>query len=347
MRADVLNRVFDANLNRAREGLRVLEDIARFVLEDADLAERARNARHVLRTPPGIDYGQIIEARSVSRDFGSEYPAPHHRGLVSVVIANARRVQEAARVLEETARNLCFDSVEDFKRLRYTAYQLEQDISKKSRSVWRNSLLHKPLLYVIVGLEHTVSKAVVDVTRDAILGGAGIVQLREKNLSSKAFLAEAQVLRELTRDAGIPLIINDRVDIAAAVGADGVHLGQNDLPVIFARKLLGESAIIGVSAHSVAEAAAAEKDGADYIGFGPVFATSTKPDLQPLGTKILRDVLRTVRLPVVAIGGITPDNIGEVTAAGAKRVAVINAVAGSPEVAARVRLLLSLLGGSC
>ncbi|MEW6172665.1 MAG: thiamine phosphate synthase [Bacillota bacterium] len=346
MKTEAFYRAFDANLNRAREGLRVLEDIARFVLEDATLADRARTARHALKLPPDIEYGPILEARSVPGDFGIKYSSEYYQGQVSVVIANARRVQEAARVLEETARILNLDSVEDFKRLRYTAYDLEQDFVQKFRHVLKSSFLNNLKLYVIVGSEHTASRSVADITREAIRGGAEMVQLREKNLPSKAFLETAQALREVTRNAGIPLIINDRADIAAAAAADGVHLGQDDLPVGAARRLLGEHAVIGVSTHSLSEAVDAEKDGADYIGFGPVFATPTKPDLEPLGTERLREVLQVVRVPVVAIGGIGPDNIGKVVAAGAQRVAVVSAVTGTPDVTANARLLHRILEGS-
>jgi len=339
-------RVLDANLNRACEGLRVLEDVARFVLEDALLTERIRGARHELRRVIVYLSGEeLLAARDVGRDSGANYLETPHPDAAALITANLRRVQEALRVLEETARCLNPEVVGGLKRLRFLFYELEQDFARRVKKMDKVTLLQGPKLYVIVGTAHTASRPVLDVVREAIRGGAGIIQLREKELPARAFYELAQALRELTREAGVPLIINDRVDVAAAVGADGVHLGQEDLPMAAARRLLGERAIIGVSTHSVAEAVAAEQAGADYIGVGPVFSTPTKPELEPKGVALLREVLPAVHLPVVAIGGITPENVAAVVAAGVNRVAVVSAVAGAPDVAENAALLCRILEG--
>lgn len=338
-------RLFDANLNRACEGLRVLEDVARFVLSDAALAEKIRAARHELRRAAPNLPADLLDARDVSRDFGTAYAEASHVKTSAFVGANARRVQEAARVLEETARFLVPEAVETFKRTRFLAYELEQDLLGRFYSAEKVEILNKLRLYVIVGTSHTGSRPVCDVAREAVLGGAGLIQLREKQLPAKTFLELALLLRKVTEEMAVPLIINDRVDVAAASGAAGVHLGQNDLPVAAARRILGDRAIIGVSTHSVAEAVAAEQDGADYIGVGPVFATATKPDLEPKGLSLLTAVIQAVHVPVVAIGGITSENVASVLAAGVNRVAVVSAVAGAPDVAGSAALICKLLEG--
>lgn len=340
-----LYRALDANLNRAREGLRVLEDVARFSLNDIALAARARKIRHEFLSVMDQHYPLLLAARDVGTDFGAEYAASRHQDEKALMVANVRRVQEAARVLEETARYLRPEAADSFKKLRFAAYELEQAFSIRFIRMEKVQTLEQLRLYVILGTAHTLSRPVLDVAREAIRGGAGMVQLREKDLPAREFLRLAHSLRELTRNAGIPLIINDRVDIAATTGADGVHLGQDDLPVSAARRLLGEHAIIGVSTHSIHEAVAAEQNGADYIGFGPVFPTATKPDLKAKGTALLQEVSKTVSIPVVAVGGISPENIAEIVAVGVRRVAVVSAVAGVPQVAEAARFLRKLLEG--
>ncbi len=178
----------------------------------------------------------------------------------------------------------------------------------------------------------------------AIAGGATVVQLREKTLATRQFLEAAVRTREVTRRAGVPLIINDRVDVALAVDADGVHAGPDDMPVGVARRLLGPDRIIGASAGTVAEAVEAERDGADYLGVGSVFATPSKADAgAPIGTRTVQAIVRAVRIPVVGIGGITPDNAAAVIDAGAAGVAVISAVANADDISAAVRHLVEVV----
>jgi len=171
----------------------------------------------------------------------------------------------------------------------------------------------------------------------AIRGGADVLQFRDKAASARTFLKDAERLLSVARRANVPLIINDRVDIACALGADGVHLGQDDLPLEAARRVLGPGRLIGRSTHSLEQARAAEAEGADYIGCGPIFQTPTKPDYGSIGTELIGQVIDAVRIPVVCIGGIDAWNIAEVLRAGAQRVAVVRAVcaAGDPESAAR------------
>ena len=177
---------------------------------------------------------------------------------------------------------------------------------------------------------------------EAIDGGAGIVQLREKHLGQADFLAEAERFVALCREKGAVSIINDNVEIAAQVGADGVHIGQEDLEAGRARELLGTDKVIGVSAHSVAEALAAQAAGADYLGVGAAFATGTKTDAKPISRETIRAITAAVDIPVVAIGGISRDNILELRDCGLDGVAVVSALFAQTDVKAAAEELLRL-----
>ena len=186
-------------------------------------------------------------------------------------------------------------------------------------------------LYLVTDRTLSLGRSTVEVVRAAIRGGVSCVQLREKGCSTREFMDEARLLKALLAGTGVPLFINDRLDVALAVGADGVHLGQNDLPIADARRLVGNRMIIGISAESVADAIRAEAEGADYIGASPVFTTPTKTDTAPpLGLAGLRAVRRAVQLPLVAIGGINADNAAQVLRAGADGLAVVSAIVSAP-----------------
>ncbi|MBI4003873.1 MAG: thiamine phosphate synthase [Candidatus Omnitrophica bacterium] len=197
--------------------------------------------------------------------------------------------------------------------------------------------LSKCRLYVIIDRAASGGRDLADVAAASIRGGADVLQFRDKTASARAFMKEAERLLSVARRADVPLIINDRVDIACAVGADGVHLGQDDLPLAAARRVLGPGRQIGRSTHSLEQARDAEAEGADYLGCGPIFQTPTKPDAGSVGTELIGRVMDAVRLPVVCIGGIDRGNLAAVLEAGADRVAVVRAVcaAADPESAAR------------
>ena len=182
-------------------------------------------------------------------------------------------------------------------------------------------------------------RALLDCVREALEGGVTLVQYRAKTASSAEMYAEALQLKALCDSFNVPLIINDRLDIAMAVGAAGVHLGQDDLPCAAARKILGEDYLIGVSAHNPAEAAEALQSGADYLGCGAVFGTATKADVQKLGTEGLAAICREKGLPVVGIGGVTADNYREVRAAGADGAAIVSGILAQPDIRTTVRAI--------
>jgi len=200
-------------------------------------------------------------------------------------------------------------------------------------------------LYVITDERVSRGRSHLQVAEAAILGGADVLQLRDKESSSGRLFQVAMQLRKLTREAKVPLIVNDRLDIALAADADGVHVGQADLPASVARSILGPGRILGVSAETVAEAVAAAEDGADYLGVGPVFeARGTKPDAGlPLGLELIAEIRRHCRLPIVAIGGINAENARKVREAGADAAAVISAVASADDIARAARRLKRLL----
>ena len=200
-------------------------------------------------------------------------------------------------------------------------------------------------LYVITDEKASRGRSHLQVAEAAILGGADVLQLRDKEASSGRLYRVAMQLRKLTRDANIPFIVNDRLDIALAADADGVHVGQTDLPASVVREIMGPDRILGVSADTVEEALLAEKDGADYLGVGPVFeARGTKPDAgEPLGVDRIARIRRHCRLPIVAIGGIDLENAGKVRDAGADAAAVISAIGTADDIARAVRRLKGIL----
>jgi len=203
-------------------------------------------------------------------------------------------------------------------------------------------------LYVITDEMASRGRSHLQVAEAAILGGADVLQLRDKEAPSGRLYRVAMQLRKLTRDANIPFIVNDRLDIALAAGADGVHVGQSDLPASVVREIMGPGRILGVSVDTVEEALLAEKDGADYLGVGPVFeARGTKPDAgEPIGVDRIARIRRHCRLPIVAIGGIDAENAGKVRDAGADAAAVISAIGTADDIVRAVRRLKGILDGT-
>ncbi len=196
------------------------------------------------------------------------------------------------------------------------------------------------LLHVLTDREWSRGRDMMTVAAAALDGGATVIQLRDKDASTRTLIEEGLALRALTRERGALLIVNDRVDVALAVEADGAHVGQEDLPAALARRLLGPGRILGVSAATLREAEEAVAAGADYLGVGPIFATATKADAGPAtGTRLLSELARTCSLPLIAIGGITAENAARVIQAGASGVAVISAVVHAEDIAGAARQL--------
>ncbi len=319
-------RILDANFNRAREALRVAEDCGRFALNDPAITAMAKNLRsdlaEVLQAMPAEEF---LVSRDTPGDIGTEISSPtegRRTGLADVVTAGCKRLTEALRTIEEYAKVLSPESVLKTERMRYNGYTLEKRILERLGVGGR---LREAKLYALVS-SRLCSGSIRQTARAAIAGGADIVQLREKGIGDDEFLALAAELRELTDETGRIFVVNDRSDIAAMVGADGVHLGQHDVPVAEARRLLRPGAIVGRSTHSLAQAKAAVTEGADYISVGPIFATETKDAGEPVGTELIAEVAQQVSLPIVAIGGVTAGNAREVRRAGASLAAVCSGI---------------------
>jgi len=200
-----------------------------------------------------------------------------------------------------------------------------------------------PSLYVVLDRAAARGRDLADVLDAALAGGCRLVQLREKEWPSGRLLPVAERLRARCAAAGATFIVNDRVDLAVAVGADGVHLGQEDLPARAARPLLRPGMILGISTHSVEQARAAQADGADYVAVGSMFPTRSKAEFQLVGIDLLRKLRAEIRVPLIGIGGITHDNVGEVIAAGADGVAVISAVCAADDPRAAAARFVALI----
>lgn len=200
------------------------------------------------------------------------------------------------------------------------------------------------LLYAVTDRAWVGRHTLYEQVESALRGGVTCVQLREKTLGGDEFLAEAKALRELCHSYRVPLIINDRVDIALKSGADGVHIGQQDMKAADVRRLAGDRLIVGVSAHNVSEALEAERCGADYLGVGAAFSTSTKPDASAISHEVLRDICASVSIPVVAIGGINKHNILKLSGSGVDGVALVSAIFAAEDIEAECRELRALSG---
>jgi len=330
-------RILDANFNRAREALRVMEDFARFALDDAALAGSAKQMRSRLQQVlTALPADALLASRDTPADVGTTLTSPTEtrRAVPADVVAAAcNRLTEALRTLAEYAKIVAPAEVARLESLRYEAYSLEQHLARR---VSASARFEPVRLYVLITTR--LCRLSPEATAEAALaGGAGAIQVREKDLPDRDLLALARRLREITARAGALLIVNDRPDVAAVVGADGVHLGQTDLPVAAARRVLAPGALVGVSTHMIAEARAAVEAGADYIGVGPMFPTDTTDAGPVAGPAYLKQVCAEIALPHVAIGGIAVANIGELVASGAQRVAVCSAVVAAEDPAAAAR----------
>jgi len=330
MNSSAALRILDANANRAREALRVVEDYARFVLDDDLLSQQLKQLRHDLTQQLGQYVGTAIVHRDTPGDVGTDNKVPAEgvrHGLADVVIASGKRLGEALRVIEEVLKTERPSEGFLIESLRYQWYGLEQTIALS----FRPNRFRNVRLYVLI-TEAVCKRPWLDAAEQAILGGADCIQLREKELEAGELLGRAQQLVSLCRSHRVPCIINDRPDVAVLARADGVHVGQGDLSPADVRKIVGEEMLIGVSTHNLDQARRAVREGADYIGVGPVFKSGTKTREFIAGLDYAKQVAEQISaIPVVAIAGITEQNVDEVLATGIRAVAVTAAVAGSDD----------------
>ncbi|MBN1845217.1 MAG: thiamine phosphate synthase [Sedimentisphaerales bacterium] len=336
-------RLLDANFNRAREALRVLEDYARFILDDRPLTEAAKGLRHdlcqVMAQRPDLE---LLGARDTPGDVGTDLSTAAERDRadsLAVVQAAAKRLAESLRTLEEYSKIDRPDLAARIEALRYRGYDLEKQVLTRAD---RKGRFGRVRLYVLLTEKHA-RRPILEVAEQVLAGGADCLQLREKDISDRRLLDRARSIGQLCREAGALFILNDRPDLAVLAGADGVHLGQGDLSVDQSRRILRPHMLIGKSVHNPAEADAAIAEDPDYLAVGSIFSSPTKPGIAPAGLELIGQVRRTYAGPLVAIGGITYANFRAVIAAGATAVAVCQSViaAENPHRAARqIRELL-------
>ncbi len=330
-------RIIDANLNRVTEGLRVIEDVYRYALDDAVIQQRLKALRH--RIASEVDTGRYIRYRDSLQDVGFATVGRlenKRESLQDLVRSNMKRVQEGLRVLEETMKLESSALSITMKQLRYESYEIEKimDLAVLKK-------IRKGLYLILTG----PSLGFERMTEMAVAGGLPAVQLRYKGQSEREFLSLAHAMRDITRGSRTKLIINDRVDIALMAGADGVHLGQGDLPAQEARAVMGSAMIIGLSTHTMSQVEEAQKEPIDYIGFGPVFQPFSKPDHDPVvGIEMLRKAVETSRLPVTAIGGINRERLKDLQGIGFRNVACIGAIESTTDPAAEMRAIQEMTG---
>lgn len=330
-------RIIDANANRAREALRVIEDYTRFVLDDAAVAEALKSARHSLRaaTEP-LGAGALLRARDIVSDVGRDLKTATELArpdLEAVVRAAFARLSEAARAMGEYTKPLDSEAAAVAESLRYRCYELEQRVILRGplRARMRNARL-----YILV-TGHLCRRDWLETAHATIRGGADCIQLREKDLPDGERLERARKLRELTAGYNVLFAMNDRPDLARLARADILHVGQDDLSVRDARHIAGPATLIGKSTHTPAQFEAALAEEPDYLAVGPMFQSGTKPQDHIAGPRTIARARSHTRLPLVAIGGITPGNVGDVIRAGADCIAVCATIcaADDPEAATR------------
>jgi thiamine-phosphate pyrophosphorylase len=330
-----VERMLDANANRAAEGLRALEDVARFLLDASDAASVAKDLRHAVRAalPPSAvawrdthgDVGEVIKAA----DEGVR-ACP-----VAVVRANAARAQEALRALEE-ALKLTGGAYRAVEAARYGVYRLESDILSLLPA-WR---LWQIRLYVLV--DTALCADPVAVAAAAVRGGAGAVQLRAKTLDQRSYRELAARTQDAVRQAGGLFVVNDHVAVARAIDADGIHVGQEDLDPRDVRTVVGPRCVVGLSAHTVQQAQNGQLC-ADYLGLGPMYATTTKPH-EPCRGPGLLDALRDgLRLPSYAIGGLDAARLHELRPRLPHGIAIAGAICRAPDPERAAAELLAIL----
>ena len=339
--SDVL-RLLDVNLNRAAEGLRTLEDIARVVRCDVSVASWTKSLRHELaRLASDIPRSERLKARAVHSDAGTALTstAEVHRDQWSdLIAAAAERILQSLRVLEESSKRHFPNWSARCKQFRYQAYDRLAQIELRLTS--DDCVFRAPSVYLLVDCQLPV-EAFVGRLRQLYDAGVGLFQIRDK-------ACEASVLVRFCRAAvdavgADQVIVNDRVDIALASGARGVHVGQEDLPIDSVQRLASGRLWIGVSTHNQEQARAAQAAGADYIGCGPTFPSKTKQFYNFSGLDFLRFAAQEIDVPAYAIGGITSENLPSVLTTGVSRVAISSAIWAADSPIAEAHRFASLL----
>jgi thiamine-phosphate pyrophosphorylase len=338
-------RILDAESNRVTEGLRVVEDYTRFVLDDIHLTQLAKQLRHDLAVALEPVWNRSrLAARAANADVGAMLAITGKTERIEpaeVAVASFKRAQQALRSLEEYTKLVDPPAAAAIEALRFRAYTLESAVGITVASITHFATVR---LYVLI--EGGPSEAAFSQLAESLCAaGVHALQLRDKKLCDRQLLQRARRLREITRRSATLFIMNDRADLAVSSHADGVHVGQDELSVKDVRGIVGGSSLVGVSTHSIEQARQAVLDGANYLGVGPTFPSLTKSFSEFAGLEFVRQVAAEIKLPAFAIGGITLDNLKGVQDAGLNRIAVGSAVTQAGDTAAAVRSLLAILAG--
>ena len=329
-------RILDASANRAIEAIRVLEDYVRFGRDDADMVTLTKRMRHDLASALlTLPQNERLAARNTVSDVGTDIEGANEycrTTLADVLDANFSRLQESLRSLEEYGKIVAPQLARTAEQLRYRSYTLQKVVlthtAKGVPSSHARQKLLKASLYVLLDCRESEA-AFAGVVQAVMQGGADVIQLRDKVADDCLLIQRAKQLRELTAGTQTLMIVNDRPDIALLSRADGVHVGREELSPVDVRQLVGAEMLVGVSTHSIEQARQAVRNGADYLGAGPVFPSATKKfDAFP-GTDFLKQIAAETTLPVFAIGGIHLDNLPLIIDAGLRRIAVQSVVTES------------------
>ncbi|MBN2618512.1 MAG: thiamine phosphate synthase [Spirochaetales bacterium] len=334
----MLKRIIDVNLNRVSEGLRVIEDITRFYFEEVTISKKCKELRHELRDIQKSKYEFTINYRDSTNDIGldisKDIKSAKEYNLQSILKANIKRVQEGLRSLEEIT------GLNNFENLRYKSYDLEQRVFMLMK---RNNF-SLPDIYGITHSKASLGRSNIEIVNQMLIAGIKIIQYREKDLSMKEMLKECLEIRKLTTQHNATFIINDFSDLVLLTNADGIHIGQDDIPIESVRKILGNK-IIGLSTHNPTQAIDAVNRGADYIGVGPIHKTNTKINVcEPVGYEYLEWVEKNIYIPYVAIGGIKESNLFEIVQRGAKSVSLVSEITESENIVNKVEKLRRIMG---
>ncbi|UCG33324.1 MAG: thiamine phosphate synthase [Phycisphaerales bacterium] len=345
MTPDLL-RIIDANFNRSREALRVMEEYARFVLDDKAATEQLKSLRHELTAAINTmaPVGQRLAARDTPGDVGTSLTvsAEQHRAdALAVFDSAAARLAESLRALEEFGKVIDPQTAARLEACRYRSYELGRKLAFVGR---RHRRLREARLYVLV-TESLCRRDALETIEQVARAGADIVQLREKSLEDGELLRRAAKATTICRNHGALFIINDRPDIACLCKADGVHVGQDDLPVAAVRRIIGPEMLVGLSAHNLGQLEEAFRQQPDYVAVGPMFDSATKPQEHIAGPALLAQAATGTELPIIAIGGISAENVCQLQPCRPFCAAVCGAVISDPDPAAVVTRLLSVLPG--
>ncbi len=337
----------DANINRGIEGIRVCEDIFRFSVKNA-VSSEFKNLRHkIAGLVSAIPDRELLNGRDVPKDeqkFVNTISEMKRENIKDIFRSNIRRAVEASRVVEEFSKSIDTDIAAGFQEIRFSLYDLE----KRGWFLLEKNLLlgrFRFSLYAIIDSAFVETSRMEETAKILSGSGADIIQLRMKNASDRDYLTASEKISKVCRSNGTLFIVNDRADVALLSGADGLHIGQDDIPLSKAKSLTGDRIITGVSVCSMSEASAAAD--ADYIAVGPVFSTSSKDGsmLEGIGIETVREICRSTEKPVAAIGGISEANIGMLIEAGVTSFSMISALYRDGRISENTKTLQDIIKG--